>query len=764
MLVNALIPPGLVWQPAMPPAAVLALTAAAGLAAVWSAWRTWRASPWVTSASLILRAGVIAAVAAVLMGPGQTRATPSAKDRPTLTLMLDTSGSMLTRDVEGSSRFAWAARRWLDAATLRTLRQHFDVRLLGFDDSTHDLNPWSLTREPEQVAVGDRSHIARGVRQAVGMTGRGGTLVVFSDGRDSEGGSLEAAGRAASAGGVRVYGVALGGWTLARDVSVEAWPAQPFLFKGEPGGVRVAVRQQGAAGETVRVRLELIDPPTPPAGERAAAEREVPMTGPEATLTLPVRHDEPGVYAYRVVARAVAGEAERGNNEARVYVEVVPERVRVLVLEGQPFWDTKFLAQSLRRDERIALEQVTQMTPTRRESLISRGDNERGEGGGEGGEVRGAFEAPTTAADWSRWDVVILGRRVERLLSDESAEALAAWVEGGGRVILARGRAVDAASGVAGAVRAMEPVVWGAGRLEDARPQAVAGGEWLGGLGEVTLPAVERVERERAGARVWARVTGRVTASGAGWDEVTQPLVVEMGYGRGRVAAVLGEGLWRWSLRDREAGFDAFWSGLVRRVVMSGDGVPGREVSLRLSDRNPAVGEAVTLDVSVRGGRAAAGEPRVRVEAVGEGGGEGGGDAVDVAMHPTGAGRWRGQIVPERSGAHRVTTSVDRRTEGDDADEIASASAALHVRGVDRERLDTAADPAAIAAMTRAGGGRLLDPARPEALLELARREVASLEPGPPRVVPLWHRAWVLAAIGLLAGAEWIVRRAGGLA
>ncbi len=63
---------------------------------------------------------------------------------------------------------------------------------------------------------------------------------------------------------------------------------------------------------------------------------------------IPVQESEPGQYRVDLSIDAVENEAELANNQQTVFCEVMKRRIRVLVLEGQPFWDTKFLAESLR--------------------------------------------------------------------------------------------------------------------------------------------------------------------------------------------------------------------------------------------------------------------------------------------------------------------------------------------------------------------------------------------------------------------------------
>ena len=106
-------------------------------------------------------------------------------------------------------------------------------------------------------------------------------------------------------------------------------------------------------------------------------------------------------------------------------------RLKVLLLEGQPFWDTKFLAQSWRKDERIDLTQITQVSWKKQAKIVTRGDQEN-------------IQLPQKLDDLLRYDVIVLGRGVENLLDPQTASLLVSYVaDHGGRVIFTRGRAYD---------------------------------------------------------------------------------------------------------------------------------------------------------------------------------------------------------------------------------------------------------------------------------------------------------------------------------
>jgi len=486
------------------------------------------------------------------------------------------------------------------------------------------------------------------------------------------------------------------------------------------------------------------------------ATREVGFVGSEtATISLPIQHDMPGTFEYLVAAAPLPGEVEPGNNKQSVFVEVTAQRLKVLLLEGEPFWDTKFLAHSLRRDERLGLAQVTQIAPGRVETLLTRIDADMP-------------TLPRSIDDLRAYDVVILGKGIENLLDEAVIAALPAYVaDHGGRLVMARGRPYDpgtASGALTGrALAVLEPVTFGDGMIHDQalalEPAGRMHPSFVGAGGDAgidrlidTLPALAVlpvITRTKPATQVLAqaRPPGASGADG-------QPAVVTMPYGRGMVAAVLGEGLWRWRLvgrRDKElAGvFDRFWSSTVRWMVMGGDYMPGESLSLRLAQRSVEVGQTLRFDIASR----AALDP----EALGVVIQTPDGRQRRVAPRATDgtAMRLRGEFDVEAPGVHTIRVSAP------DA-EGPPIESRFNAFRIDMERLHSSADPAAMRTLAELSGGRVLDPSKPGALLDILERYRASMQvPPAPRYV--WNHGVFMVLILLWAGTEWLIRKRGGL-
>jgi hypothetical protein len=725
---------------------------------------------------------VAAGVLVVLLcGPSVVERGATEPARGRLELLIDVSASM-GRDDVSPSRAGRAIERWLDPGVLSALGATHDVTVSVFDERRRAADPGAMRARGGSAATGDQTMLTRALSEAVRSVAApaggeaaddeadgGGVVMVVSDGRESSEASPLSVAASARRAGVVVHAAAAGTAEATADVAVTATVEPTYLLVGEPGRVRVKVVRGGAGVERATVRLR---------GGAEEVVRTVAFGGRRlAAIDLPIEQAAAGTYAYTVSVDPVAGEIELRNNHQPLFVDVLAGRFDVLLLEGEPTWDTRYIARALRRDERVALTQITRLSADRVERLTTRVEAE-GEAEAEDEAVDGEAAFASDDLRWEGYDVVILGGAMDRLLTPALIDTLPAYVgEQGGRVIFAHGRPYDPDTPVgrhiARAWRAIEPVRYADGDgLTDApavriRPRAATFEHpaFAFSLNPAavdavldTLPAVPAVAPADALApatEVLATATPTdalpTAAPGPAGSPDGPPAMVTMPYARGVVTAILADGLWRWAMldADRQAAagaWDRFWSNTVRWLALGGAFRPGQDVTLRLSSRAVELSEPVYIDLVQRSLDA---QPDLHLEVEDP-------DGRVTPLPTRGLGgrlRQRATLTPDRPGVYRVRAVADGRSVAD---------AMLSVYQADRERLDTAADPALLEAIAQATGGRLIDLDRPRDLVDLLDHQRAA-RLVPPRPEYVWDRAWVMVLLLSWLGLEWIGRRLAGM-
>ncbi len=743
-------------------------------------------SKWGAAGLLLmgLRLGAVAAVAWMLAGPILTQATHTAAQRPLVMLLADTSLSMTEQDVrlgnQRLSRWDAIARYWLDPSFLADLEDEAELEAYAFDRDVRPIVPW-LAWEIEPT--GDATHLYASLREALHRGERGywvegdrpdrGIVLLLSDGHDTSGEGPDSAIAMLNARGWRIFAVPVGREVEGPDVAVRAWADASRLLEGQSTQVRAAVSGLGAAGRSVQVNL-LHE------GRRIAGESVVLDENGRGEARFTIRPEagragEVKLHAYEVAAEPLPGERHTANNRASVFVQVSRERMRVLLLDGLASWDTRFAIHALRGDAQVELTTMHAIGPDRVAVTRYHGgeDGDGGDGGGgDGGGGRTRFEdaAELDAAAFERYDIIVLGRQVERLLDERGLEGLSRFVKDrGGSIILAAGRPFepDDPSGRAALEQLghLLPVDWGADAVTQLRLELTPPGRTAPvlDLAEFGDPGVvlSRLPSMRAATRVSDLKAASIVlaeqrpADGEAEAAPMAALAYQQVGADGRVFAILSDGLWQWAflppgLDEYRSLYQVFWLRLLRWLALGDDFLPGQDVALSLDRMLVRRGGEVDVQVATRF-EVEGFSPELTITTPQ-------GETLSQPLSPMGeSGRRHGtRVRAEQEGVY--TVGVSAAIGEDDNAEPVTLERRFAVREASEERRDPSADRAAMEHLAQATGGRVLELDEPEALLD-ELEDVERLSEGDPVIEDAFDQPWLLALALFLFTAEWFARR-----
>src|SRR6266540_799949 len=702
------------------PAWALALLVAGALGGVALSWRGLRSEPRRgRRATLLALRAISAGLAVFLLAEPAIELLQTARVRNRFAILVDAFRSMVfPTEVDGPTRSA-AAAAFLGEhrRELERLSDRVDLEWYAFGD---DVAPTDAAEATRGIAPrAGRTDLLAALHGAA--TGAGGStrklagVLVVSDGADNarlaDGLGPEARAEVRAL-GVPVNALAVGR-TAPKDLAIERIAVDDFAFVRSTVTVEATLRARGFADEEVRVVLRregAVVASSTVRLERGKDRYTVPLSfAPDAT----------GTFVFTVAAPVLPGEAVAENNTRSFVLRVIRDRVRVLLVAGRPSWDVRFLRGLLKQDPNV--------------DLVS-------------------FFILRSNADYR-------GLEIERFLPN-----LRDYVRNGGGLAMVGGEQsfgdgrygetpladvlpvapIDGSSMAEGETR---PRLTAEGRRHPVT--SLAPGEAQNEAAWAALPPVTAVNLTRAlGAGQGAAVLLEAPSVPVGGRAA--PLVAVREVGAGRTLAVATDASWRWGFLAAEAGqgnraYLRFWSAELRWLVRD----PGL-APLQVEPDAPAVepGAPVGLSVSVRGPDWGPGAGRrVTAELVDEAG-----KRVSRGEAVAGSdGTARLELTPPGPGAYKIVATG----EGGAAE---TATAAVAVRGAGPEDADAAPRPELLSAIAEASGGAF------EALpggglpdLRLAEPEVVEI--GRRKAIPIWDRAWILAALALALGGEWILRR-----
>ncbi len=239
-------------------------------------------------------------------------------------------------------------------------------------------------------------------------------VLLLSDGRDTEGGAIEAISKLASRNKTPVHSVFYGTEEEPPDLAVLDVRTPPVAVRGRQVDVRVLLKTATPSNSPESVAVKLLD-----SDGTVVEEQDVSLGEQEnSRVVFRLTPEEVGVKRYRVEMESIEGEvvAER-NNRAQFAIRVRDEPVNVLFLDTKPRWESRFALNVLRRLDYVQLNSIVVLTSKNKELVR--------------GAERGQW--PIDLSGLQMYDLIVLGNVDEETLSEEEWEALRSFTheEGG---------------------------------------------------------------------------------------------------------------------------------------------------------------------------------------------------------------------------------------------------------------------------------------------------------------------------------------------
>jgi hypothetical protein len=511
---------------------------------------------------------------------------------------------------------------------------------------------------------------------------------------------------------VPIHTIALGDTTVRPDLLVRSVQHNRICFLGNefPLVVRIDARHLKGIRTRVVVRHD----------GRELAQQELIVTADPLTreMAFSLRADRPGLQRYVVEVLPVDREFSRENNTHDVFIDVLDDRQKVLLLGAAPHPDLGAL----------------------RSALL----------GLEGYEVELGFASSFTGPV-EAYDLLVLHQLpsvkhgVQPILERARAKGIPMLFVLGGASDMAAYNALHA--GVR--VSASRPAITDAQAVLDDRFTFFA-------LDPDLARSMDRFPPLQVlfGQYDLERAAQALALQRVGVVRTTAPLIAVTQQEGGRLATVTGEGLWRWRIADQQQSgsterFDRLVHKLVQFLALKADKKRFRVEHVPLFTTSDAVimnaelydaayDPVLDADVAIA----------LKDEA---------GRAYDYAFRGAGEGY---RLDAGRLPAGKYTWTARAAHKG----EQFTAKGELHVRPIVLESTNLVADHALLADLAARSGGRMAAPAALDSIVGSIRSErtIVSRSIAQQRFADLITLRWLFAPILLLLAAEWFLRRRSG--
>jgi len=714
------------------------------LALIASALGLRRLGPTRRHILLALRTIAALSVMALLLMPAiELRAV--SKVRARVALMIDSSRSMGLATDEGA-RNERVAKHLADAAPIldglsrdAVLERYvFGERLRGVESFASPL----AIDEP-------KTDLARALGDvAFQSSGRDlGAIILYSDGADTQGLTVERAKEIGGSVGVPIHVVGFGASSAAPDLAIRRVIGDDFAFLHNDVTLDVELEQRGLALASVPVTLERDDTVV------ATKEATFDARG-RASVVFDFKPSKIGRSGYQVSVPLVPGEAIAANNRRAFVLKVIRDRIRVLQVAGRPSWDERFLRELLKRNPNVDLISFFILRSTTDQQKAAQ-------------EELALIPFPVGdlfTKEIHSFDVVIYQNFTYRPYRMEGyLPSIAEYIEKGGSFLMVGGTESFEDGWYANTPLAeMLPVRLGGAapwEMGEFRPRLTAEGRrhpitLIGEPGEPPEAAYQRLPPLSGVNSTLGLMPGAQSLMVHPSLPGNPPIVAIREVGEGRSMAVTTDSMWFWrflAVGDGGAGreFDRFWNNALRWLIRDPELA---RVRLSVNRAVHALGDTITGDVKVLGpdyrglaGAAVSVElvPADRRSAVVQ--------AKKLETGPEGAALFDfGTVEP---GTYVLRASA--------AGGAGTAEEPVIVEAADVETQDPFPHPEILEALAEASGGTFTEISQP--LKDVEIKESRRVEVDRSRVIPVWDGFPALAVLLGALGAEWWLRRRSGL-
>jgi uncharacterized membrane protein len=724
--------------------AVLIVGAMLALALVIVCYR--RTTEGLTLRSRILLAGsrLVALLVLLVMLSGAICAIDLATDdRPHVLIVLDDSASMTLQNRLADAEAAADAlrRRWADDHTINIVR----TSVLGNDAASQ--------RPIAQAIVAASAQTPRPPAQ----------IVVISDGVQLGHAPLSAAARETPA---PIHTVAAGDAAAVKDIVLDRVWAPSFVFEQDRALVTAEVRAYGLDGEATVQLLQ------PKAGDRPLAETMVTLKGGDEASLARIEFLAPAAGLERFTLRVVPRDDEltADNNAASFNLDIRPEKVRVLFVEGEPSWEYRHAKQSLESDPAVEFYGLVRFPD---QEWFYQGASARPDGKPVIRDPTQGF--PSSWDELSFFNVIVLGDLERKQLDQQGRfELIDRFVKsrGGGLLTIGGYRVYAAGNYESTPLARMLPVEMtpgGSGKREK-KLQLVNRFNVAITTQGLMHPVMQLEYDPEKNAKAWAEmpwVEGGNALAGVKPGATLlmthptlkirnepRPIAAAWQYGRGGVLSSALDGTWHWRLaRKTESDYHKRYWGLAVRWL-AGDPRTNKPFGDLVAE-NPVleVGRDATFFLMIRD---TDGNPRIDATAeflIEPPSGEP--VRARASSDPRVPGRYSLTIKPLASGEHAVSVAVTTP-----AGETHEQKRTFYV-GESRDELrQPVPDHAAMTDLGKAAGGQSVRLAEAGSLALPASPAVTRAE---ARVVALWQAPGMyIVLLGALI-LEWAMRKRRGL-
>lgn len=529
---------------------------------------------------------------------------------------------------------------------------------------------------------------------------------------------------------IPVFTVGVGDTTKRNDIEIKNVLHNEFIYAGTPTTISTAILNKGFGNKTAVISLyengNLLDQRTITLsgdGTQNETFNYTPKTGGEKKLTFELNNHE--------------GEFSFANNKRVFYINVLSNKVKILIVAGSPSPDLSFIKNSLEEDRNLSVKSLTQVSANR---YIEKNN-------------------PPVELD-SAQIIILIGfptkdtgpellNRVKDAITSKGKPFLL-LLEDNTDFNKLKNLQPELPFNIQNADNGVSEIQPVAQNSESENPLLQNNAQnpvdaWN------NLPPVF-ITNSEISAKPESEVVVKAKMNNIA---LNIPLIITRRLGSKRSIGVLASGIWRWKLQTATKQLNLFDSFIYNSVKWLKSYEEQKQVSIKTSKKLYALGEPVEFSAEVYDASynpVTDAEVKIKIK---------NGDNTDeIILNSLGSGLYEGTYQTTRTGDFTFSGTASRNNK-----QLGSDGGSFNIGEVDIEQLNPKMDYEFLSSLAENTGGTFFNYTDMNELYPVLKKiqQSASGEKTSISEIRLWSSEWLLIIVIILLGIEWFIRKQSGM-
>lgn len=590
----------------------------------------------------------------------------------------------------------------------------------SFASDVHSINNDSLNKLNFNESSTDFSKIFSKINQIENNIA---SITIISDGVITQGSTPI---YSAEKIGVPVFTVGIGDSSKKNDIEIKNVINNEFIYSETPTTILATILNKGFAGKTTQISLY----------ENSQLVEQKSVTLDQSgvnSVSFDYTPKQSGEKKLSIRINSIQGESNSLNNQKVFYVDVLSNKINVLLIAGSPSSDLTFIKNALTSDNNMRVNTLTQITP-------------------------GNFLEANANAKLDSADIIYLLGFPTNSTSEDFLNRLANKLENkstpfflllSGDVDIRKLNKINnflpvSVSLIDKNYLSVQPDIQIA-EIDNPIVQNNSGSEW-NNLPPINQPIVTLSVKPES------KVISKVKNNN---QPRNNPLVVSRNFGSKRSVVLIGKDIWKWKLQTANKNLNLFDNFIISSTRWLNAPDDQKKVRIKTSKKIYSSGEVVEFSAQVYDESFnPVNEAEVKVKITGQI------EKEEIVLNSIGAGLYEGTVSLNKNGDYNFSGSALLNNKS-----LGSDNGSFNIGDIDIEMTETRMNFEFLNQLSNQTNGSFLLPTEINSLIAKLNEinKTATKEKLSTSDIRLWSDEWLLIIVILLFALEWFLRKRSGM-